>query len=64
MQIGSFAEINFSEGANFSFLFSFEHFDKILGIKLRIFQRITCTFAIQLKQKFFLTLFFNCFKIN
>jgi hypothetical protein len=64
MPLERLAEINFSEGLNFSFLFSFEHFDKILGIKLRIFQRITCTFAIQLKQKFFLTLFSNCFKIN
>lgn len=64
MRIGSFAKINFSERANFSFLFSFEHFVKILGMKLRIFQRFTCTFAIQLKQKIFLTLFFNCFKIN
>jgi hypothetical protein len=58
------AKINFSEPPDFSVLFSFEHFCKILDLKLRIFQRITCTFAIQLKQKLFLTLFFNCFKIN
>ena len=64
MPRGNLAEINFSDPPNFSFLFSFEHFYKILDLKLRIFQRITCTFAIQLKQKFFLTLFFNCFKIN
>lgn len=64
MPIGNLAKINFSDPPYFSFLFSFEHFCKILDLKLRIFQRITCTFAIQLKQKLFLTLFFNCFKIN
>lgn len=55
---GSLAKINFSDPLNFSFLFSFEHFCKILDLKLRIFQRITCTFAIQLKQKNFFNPFF------
>jgi hypothetical protein len=52
------AKINFSEPPYFSVLFSFEHFCKILDLKLRIFQRITCTFAIQLKQKLFFNPFF------
>lgn len=52
------AKINFSEPPDFSVLFSFEHFCKILDLKLRIFQRITCTFVIQLKQKNFFNPFF------
>lgn len=58
MPRGNLAKINFSEPPKFSFLFSFEHFYKILDLKLRIFQRITCTFAIQLKQKLFFNPFF------